>query len=171
MDTWPRVCGPCWSAFGLTEALTHSLAAPSAFDDPREESRRVTIRQALSAELSGLRQSLIPNLLEVLARNLRQRQPDVQMFEVGKVFARGEADGQYVETRRVAAVLTGPMVDFFTAKGLVESLAAALSLPACRLCRRHAAFDAPRPVRVGLHSRQNPRLCRRTRPGCRQGAS
>lgn len=115
--------------FGLSEALTHSLAAPSPFDDPREESRRVTIRQALSAELSGLRQSLIPNLLEVLARNLRQRQPDVRMFEVGKVFDRGEADGEYVETRRVAAVLTGPSVDFFTAKGLVESLVAALSLP------------------------------------------
>ena len=115
--------------FGLSEALTHSLAAPSPFDDPREEGRRVTIRQALSAELSGLRQSLVPNLLDVLARNLRQRQPEVKVFEVGKVFARGEADGQYVEPRRVAAVLTGPAIDFFTAKGLVESLAAALSLP------------------------------------------
>jgi len=115
--------------FGLSEALTHSLAAPSPFDDPREAARRVTIRQALSAELSGLRQSLVPNLLEVLARNTRQRQAEVQVFEVGKVFDRGEAEGRYVETRRVAAVLTGPSVDFFTAKGLVESLAASLSLP------------------------------------------
>jgi len=116
--------------FGLSEALTHSLAAPSPFDDPREESRRVTIRQALSAELSGLRQSLVPNLLEVLARNIRQRQAEVQVFEVGKVFAKGKAEGEYVEARRVAAVLTGPSLDFFTAKGLVESLTAALALPA-----------------------------------------
>ena len=115
--------------FGLSEALTHSLAAPSPFDDPREESRRVSIRQALSSELSGLRQSLVPNLLDVLARNLRQRQPSVQMFEVGKVFDLGDAAGRYVESRRVAAVLTGPNLDFFAAKGLVESLAAALSLP------------------------------------------
>ena len=115
--------------FGLSEALTHSLAAPSPFDDPREESRRVTIRQALSAELSGLRQSLVPNLLEVLARNTRQRQAEVKVFEIGKVFDKGEAEGQYVETRHIAAVLTGPSIDFFTAKGLVESLAAALSLP------------------------------------------
>ena len=115
--------------FGLSEALTHSLAAPSPFNDPREEGRRVTIRQALSAELSGLRQSLVPNLLDVLARNARQRQPEIKMFEVGKVFDKGEDEGQYVESRRVAAVLTGPSLDFFTAKGLVESLAAALSLP------------------------------------------
>ena len=115
--------------FGLSEALTHSLAAPSPFDDPREEGRRVTIRQALSAELSGLRQSLVPNLLDVLARNARQRQSEIKMFEVGKVFDRGEAEGQYVEPRRVAAVLTGPSVDFFTVKGLTESLGAALSLP------------------------------------------
>ena len=121
--------------FGLSEALTHSLAAPSAFDDPREEGRRVTIRQALSAELSSLRQSLVPNLLEVLARNMRQRQAEVKVFEVGKVFDKGEVEGKYVESRCVAAVLTGPPTDFFTAKGLVENLAAALSLP-------HVAFAA-----------------------------
>lgn len=114
---------------GLSEAMTHSLAAPSAFDDPREDGRRVQIRQALSEELSGLRQSLVPNLLDALARNVRQRQPDIRLFEVGKVFQKGVGDGQYTEPRRVAAVLTGPNIDFSTAKGLVESLAAALHLP------------------------------------------
>ncbi len=115
--------------FGLSEAMTHSLAAPSAFDDPRTADRRVTIRQALSAELSGLRQSLIPNLLDALARNARQRQPDIRLFEVGKVFDLGDKTGEYQEPRRVAAALTGPSVDFFAAKGLVEALASALHLP------------------------------------------
>ena len=110
---------------GLSEALTHSLAPPSPFEVSGEESR-VVIRQALSAELSGLRQSLVPNLLDALARNLRQRQPAVQLFEVGKVFSR--ANESYRETRHVAAVLTGPEIDFFTAKGIVENLAAALHL-------------------------------------------
>ena len=109
--------------------MTHSLSAPSPFDDPREEGQRVTIRQALSAELSGLRQALVPNLLDVLGRNLRQRQTDVRLFETGKVFRRGEGEGQYVETRHVAAVLTGLAVDFFTAKGLVEALLTALHVP------------------------------------------
>lgn len=110
---------------GLSEALTHSLAPPSPFEVSGENSR-VLIRQALSAELSGLRQSLVPNLLDALARNLRQRQPSVQLFEVGKVF--GLSEGCYTETRHVAAVLTGPDTDFFTAKGIVENLATALHL-------------------------------------------
>ena len=114
---------------GLSEAMTHSLAAPSPFDNPREAAQRVHIRQALSAELSGLRQSLIPNLLDALARNLRQRQAEVRLFEVGKVFALGDAPGEYHEPRRVAAVLTGGSADIFTAKGVVEALAAALHLP------------------------------------------
>lgn len=115
--------------FGVSEALTHSLAAPSAFDDPRLAGRRVTIRQALSAELSGLRRSLVPNLLDTLARNARQRQADIRLFEVGKVFELGDKPGKYDEPRRVAAVLTGPNIDFFTTKGLVEALASALHLP------------------------------------------
>ena len=114
---------------GLSESLTHSLAAPSPFDDPALAGRWVTIRQALSAELSGLRQSLVPNLLDALARNARQRQADIRLFEVGKVFDLGQKPGEYAEPRRVAAVLTGSNVDFFTAKGLVEALAAALHLP------------------------------------------
>ena len=124
---------------GLSEAMTHTLAPPSAFDDPRIADKRVQIRQALSAELSGLRQSLIPNLLDALARNGRQRQPEVRLFEVGKVFDLGQAPGEYWEPRRVAAVLTGPSVDFFTAKGLVEALAKALHLPAVTF----AAEDRP----------------------------
>ena len=114
---------------GLSEAMTHTLAPPSPFDDENTASGRVQIRQALSAELSGLRQSLIPNLLDALARNLRQRQADVRLFEVGKVFALGDKPGDYQEPRRVAAVLTGGAADFFVVKGIVEALADALHLP------------------------------------------
>ncbi len=126
---------------GMQEALTHSLAAPSPFVDPTEDGERVAIRQALSAELSGLRQTLVPNLLDALAHNLRRGQPDVQLFEVGKVFGLGDVPGTYTETRHVAAVLTGAAAprawdtpspapaDFFTAKGMVEALASALHLP------------------------------------------
>jgi phenylalanyl-tRNA synthetase beta chain len=125
---------------GLQEALTHSLAAPSPFVDPQQDGARVTIRQALSAELSGLRPALVPNLLDILAHNLRRGLGDVALFEVGKVFSLGEALGTYLETRHVAAVLTGAAsprawdnanpapADFFTAKGMVEGLASSLHL-------------------------------------------
>lgn len=129
------------TGLGLQEALTNSLVAPSPLEDDATQDRRVQIRQALSAELSGLRTSLVPNLLDVLARNLRRKQNDLRLFETGKTFALGAGQGSYDETRRVAAVLTGLAVprswetpnpaplDFFTVKGLVEGLTHFLRLP------------------------------------------
>jgi phenylalanyl-tRNA synthetase beta chain len=126
---------------GLREVFTHSLAAPSAFDDPDRLSKRVAIRSALSAELSGLRTALVPNILDVTALNLRQKQADVRVFEVGKTFLLGDKPGIYVEKRRVAAVLTGQEsprswseterkpVTFYTAKGIVEALLSILRTP------------------------------------------
>jgi phenylalanyl-tRNA synthetase beta chain len=137
------------TSIGLQEALTHSLAAPSPFDDPEKTDERVAIRLALSAELSGLRQSLLPNLLGVLSHNLRQREPDVRLFEVGKVFAKGEGVSNYLETRSVAGVLTGavsprrwtgeeiPSIDFYAAKGVVEALFTRLRLPAPQFVPGH----------------------------------
>ncbi|HEX5322163.1 MAG TPA: phenylalanine--tRNA ligase subunit beta, partial [Capsulimonadaceae bacterium] len=112
---------------GLTEAYNHALSAPSPFDDPTMAARRANIRMALSAELSGLRLSLLPSLLQNLALNLRHRETDVRLFEVGKVYlALGKGD--YVEPYRAGGVMAGEGIDYFHAKGVVQSLFAALSL-------------------------------------------
>ncbi len=137
------------AGLGLQEALTNSLVAPSPLDDDVTQNQRVRIRQALSAELSGLRTALLPNLLESLVRNLKRRRPDVRLFEIGKTFTLGAGQGTYNETRHVAAVLTGtatarawnepnpPPVDFFTAKGIVQSLLDGLRLPAVTFAPEH----------------------------------
>jgi len=142
------------TGFGLQEALTNSLTAPSPFDGP-DSARRVVIRQALSAELSGLRVSLVPHLLDALARNLRRREPGVALFEVGRVFVRGPGPGQYQEMRRVAIASTGLVrpaawdegtaeaSDFFTLKGQIETLA--------ELLRSPALVFTPS-MRAGMHS-------------------
>ncbi len=142
------------TGLGLQEALTNSLTAPSPFDG-EDGAKRVTIRQALSADLSGLRVSLAPHLLESLVRNLRHREARVALFEVGKVFARGDAPGEYRETRRLGAVVTGPteapswrephppMADLFFVKGVAEAIAQFLRLPPL-------AFAAA--ARAGMHA-------------------
>ena len=118
-------------AEGMVEAFTHTLTPESAFDDPAIASSRVHVRLALSAELSGLRQSLVPNLLEVLALNARHRQAQVRMFEVGKVFTTS-APGNYAEKRAVSGVLTGADMSYISAKGIVERLLSALHLAEVR---------------------------------------
>lgn len=106
---------------GLSEVFTHSLGAPSPFDDPKDQGERVRVRMALSAELSTLRLHLAPSLLHVMAVNLRQRQSEVRIFEVGKTY-RTTGPGQYFEPRSVSGLLTGGGAQYADAKGIVESL-------------------------------------------------
>src|SRR5206468_1359031 len=73
------------TAAGLQEIVSHSLLAPSPFDKV-EGSGRVAIRSALSAELSGLRGSLLPGLIDALERNARRGQNPLAFFETAKVF-------------------------------------------------------------------------------------
>lgn len=124
---------------GLTEAYNHALAAPSPFDDPKLVPFRAKVRMALSAELSGLRLSLLPPLLDNLALNLRHRAAEVRLFEVGKVY-QAIGKGDYREPYRVAGVLVGDEIDYFTAKGVVEGLLGALHVEGAQFTpsERHA---------------------------------
>ena len=138
---------------GLTEAYNHALAAPSPFDDPKLTPYRAAIRMALSTELSGLRLSLLPHLLDNLALNLRHREPVVRLFEVGKVY-QAIGKGDYREPYRVAGVLVGTEfkasfggalssadeIDYFAAKGVVEGLLSTLHMDEAEFApaERHA---------------------------------
>ncbi len=93
----------------------------------------VALANPLSAELGVMRTALLPGLVSALGRNRARQQSRVRLFELGKVFHAG-ADGP-VETRRIAAVATGPQsaeqwgaddraVDFFDLKAEVEALLA-----------------------------------------------
>jgi phenylalanyl-tRNA synthetase beta chain len=130
---------------GLQEVVTHSLTAPSFFDAPDDAERRVPVRNALSSEVSGLRRSLIPTLLDVAQNNTARGQNGIALFEVGRVWQQEETlDG--VEAREyvaVAGLLTGPLTpgdwqsagraavaDYGVARGVVERLLAGLQIPA-----------------------------------------
>jgi len=147
---------------GLREVFTHSLSAASTFDDPATAASRVAIRSALSAELSGLRMSIVPNVLDVTALNLRQKQADVRVFEIGKTFRLGDSlDRLYVERRYLGGALTGQEsprswseterkpVTFYTAKGVVETLLSVL--------RISGAVFKPAPVH-GMHPGRSARV-------------
>jgi phenylalanyl-tRNA synthetase beta chain len=125
-------------ACGLQEVVTHSLTAPSFFDTPDDAARRVAIRNALSEDISGLRRSLIPTLLDVAERNATRGQHALAIFEAGRVWQNEpSAEGGITPTEYVAigGLLIGPMTepgwqrdvapmpaDFSTARGIVERL-------------------------------------------------
>jgi phenylalanyl-tRNA synthetase beta chain len=121
-------------AMGLTEVVTPALCDGSASDAllPADEffSRGIPLRNPFSSDRDRLRGSLIPSLLEVLAKNRTQSAVDLAIFEVGKVFHRASS-GESVERARAGVLLSGRGLspswigmskncDFFDMKGIVE---------------------------------------------------
>ena len=124
---------------GVSEAWTSSLVAPGTLaacglapDDT------VTLRNPLVADESALRTSLLPGLLQAVGHNVRHRQPDVALFEVGRVFRRPvgpevlDAPARPIEAERVAVVLAGAFegeaVDVASAVRMWDRVATALRL-------------------------------------------
>ncbi len=112
--------------FGDWLRLTDTALEPLALVNPLDASRR------------HLRATLLPGLVDAVARNLRHGARESALFEVGRAFGvRGESDRpESYESRRLAFALAGDRrahwsvaeklrsADFFDAKGLVERLLA-----------------------------------------------
>ena len=120
-----EVCRAC----GYSEIITYSFISPSAYDkigwaqdEPLRESMRIL--NPLGEDTSIMRTTALPSMLEVLQRNYRNR--DVRLYELGKVYLPGGADGLAVEPKFLTLGGYGPGMDFFTIKGTVEAILKAL---------------------------------------------
>lgn len=126
---------------GLSQAITYSLTSVGhAARFSGEGSGRVNLAMPMSEERSVLRTSLVPGLLEAARYNTSRQQANVRLYETGRVYVeQGETLPR--ETERVAGVLTGLWydhrsqgtrvpVDYFVAKGAVETLLSALRVEA-----------------------------------------
>lgn len=116
---------------GYFEAITYSFVDPAwqAVLDPGKEA--VKLANPLSSEMSVMRTSIWPGLLQAVRYNLNRQQNRVRLFETGQVFLQGEAELQQVD--RIAGAICGLIrdeqwaensreVDFYDLKADVESL-------------------------------------------------
>ena len=115
---------------GYHEAITYSFVDPRRQAEIMGESGALALANPISSELSVMRSSLLPGLLEAVARNVSRQRERVRLFEIGVCFA-GE-EGAVLETRRLAAVACGPVLpeqwgaeeragDFFDLKSDLEA--------------------------------------------------
>ena len=122
------------AARGFNEAVSYAFVDAGALARWSLEADAVALANPLSAELAVMRTSLLPGLVEALARNLARQQPRVRLFESGRVF-HGVTGAAPRETPRLAAVacgaaeteqwaLTARAIGFADLKGDLESLAA-----------------------------------------------
>lgn len=93
------------AGIGLDEAQGQTLIASSAAIHLADAAALVRLANPLSADMDALRPSLLPGLLDALARNARHQQPAGQLFEIGRIFTRGKQG--LGETRSLGVALTG----------------------------------------------------------------
>ena len=99
-DARRLLCG-----MGLNEAQGQTLIAESAARLAVSGETIAALANPLSSDMNVLRPSLVPGLLEMLRHNQARRNPDVALFEIGRVFSR--SNGSIKEERRLAIALTG----------------------------------------------------------------
>lgn len=123
------------NAMGVYEILTYSFVSPKSADKIRlkdESIKRdfIKLLNPLGDETSVMRTSLLPNLLEVMARNYNRKIEGFRAFELGRIFiARSDEDSNKLphEPLNLVIGMYGEE-DFFTLKGVVEALLSRLGI-------------------------------------------
>ena len=132
---------------GFQEAITNPMQDEHRCSLAGVEPVRILNPQ--NVEMSTLRTSLVPGLLDVTARNQRHGNPDLRLFEIGHVFSTGGNDKLqpvkgFTEEARVCLLMAGSVVarqwgmqqrvaDFFDIKGELEGVLTKIVLDKKRL--------------------------------------
>jgi len=118
-------------ARGYQEAITYSFVDPAMQRRISPSEDAVALSNPISADMSVMRTSLWPGLLQAMMHNLNRRQPMVRFFESGLKFIR--QGNEIIQEKVLSGVVTGLLspeqwgeksraVDFFDLKGDVEAL-------------------------------------------------
>lgn len=126
---------------GCMEMMNNSLTKSSYVRDlggeTLKDERSIAMLNPLSQDLDVMRQSLIFNLLETISYNQNRQNPNVQLFEFGKIYQK--FDSGYNENKRLMIGISGSKEtenwnssneqrSFYTAKGMAEAVLTRLGM-------------------------------------------
>ena len=120
------------TGLGLLETQGQTLISDqSPGVTPAAPRQTIPLANPLSSDMNVLRPSLLPGLLDAARHNVSRKNPNLALFELGRVFY--QVNGQPKEERRVAVLLTGlrhapfwsgterdARCDIYDLKGLLE---------------------------------------------------
>lgn len=116
-------------SLGLNEIVTYSFVSPKQLDMIRTDEnsllrQQIKLLNPLGEEYSIMRTTLLPNLLEVIARNDNRKVERVNAFEIGNLFIPKEIPVTTLPIEKKSLVIGkyGEGEDFFSLKGAVEEL-------------------------------------------------
>ncbi|MEX1298515.1 MAG: phenylalanine--tRNA ligase subunit beta [Desulfotignum sp.] len=140
------------------EAINYNFIAKDFCDrlhllENDERRNVVQILNPLSDQMSVLRTSLLPGLLENMRKNISQQTDTLHLFEIGKTFFGTDMNVLPDEKEMVAGLMTGNRtqqtwyakktpLDFFDLKGVVEDLLEGLGIDDVNFTRM-ADADSP----------------------------
>lgn len=132
----------CLAARGYFEAVTYSFIDPERVRRFEPDVEGVMLANPISSEMSVMRPSLWPGLVDAARYNLNRQQDDIRLFEIGMIFRAGP--DSVAQTNRTAGVRCGPALpeqwgatlrdtDFYDAKQDVEALVRILGIMGAKI--------------------------------------
>ena len=145
------------AALGYNECVTYSFidqAAATLFGGGTDITM---LANPISSEMSHMRPSLLPGLLQAAARNQARGQGNLALFEAGDAFQGGEPGEQHTLVTGILVGKTGPKdvhgtsrdVDIFDAKADAEAILSAMGAPS-KVQILRGAGDEWHPGRHGI---------------------
>lgn len=117
------------TANGLNETLTYSFTSPRIFDAlslPQDSDLRKTpvLLNPMGEDFSVMRSTLVYSMIDVMAKNIKRSNKDLRLFEIAHVYFTDEMPMSELpkEEMRIAIGVAGKNEDFYTLKGIIESL-------------------------------------------------
>ncbi len=114
-------------AAGCFEVSTYSFISPKYYDKinlPADSKLRdcVKITNPLGEDTSVMRSTILPSMMEVLARNYNHKNPSFWGYEIANEYIPTEPGELPDENPQVTLGLYGDGCDFYTLKGIIERL-------------------------------------------------
>ncbi|MGI6167796.1 MAG: phenylalanine--tRNA ligase subunit beta [Eubacteriales bacterium] len=121
-------------AIGFHEMMNYSFTSPAELDMLRfppdaPERNAIRISNPLSEKYSIMRTTLAPTVVRILSHNAKRGNDSVRIYELANIFVpKGEGLPDEVPTVGFGMYDTGGDESFFTAKGVLESIAEAFRI-------------------------------------------
>lgn len=116
-----------------SEIITYSFISPKDYALLRldgEAEKAIRIKNPIGEDMSLMRTTLAPSMLDTLVRNIRRGNKAARLYELANIYLAKELPPENMpeERKTLCAGVYGPGEDFFSAKGAFEAFAAAFGL-------------------------------------------
>ncbi len=147
---------------GYQEIITYSFISEKYQNLISPDARKIRLSNPISVDMSIMRSSLIPGLLQTVESNQRRKHTDARFFEIGLCFDGIKVDEQ---SNKLAAIVTGnrfsaqwaanlQSLDFFDIKADLESLLVLTGSEFYFESEQHAALQKGQTAQIILNGAQ-----------------